>query len=255
MPLMYIFTVESAYSCAIMFPAMFEARIVYFRELGAKTYTPAAYYWARLIADLPFSIGESLLFTLLMYFTAGLTTANDGAPFGIFLLGYWLNRMIGLAFAEFCASVSPLAETANAVLATSLNFLQLFAGFLIRAPSMPRAWIWMHYLCHFHYPIYLFQANELRHIDEVECSGGSRLPVSTPANAPVDCNDPQQFESSLFCSRPVCLISSGPDQLEAFSIGYSDSDIGTYLGAMVAFLVGYRIAAFLALKYVNHLKR
>ena len=125
MPLMYTFVVEAQFSCAIIFPALFQARLIYFRELGSRMYSAESYYFARLLADLPFSIGESMLFCVILYFASGLSLASGGTPFALFCLIYWLNRMMGLAFAEMVASIAPIAEAANNILATSHSVLQL----------------------------------------------------------------------------------------------------------------------------------
>lgn len=114
----------------------------------------------------------------------------------------------------------------------------------------------MHWITHFRYPIYFLQINELRRVGDATCGDeGMRVPVAhlTPEQTTL-CSQADSW-TSPYCSRPVCLVSSGEDQLHQYGIDSSDSELITCGLAMLAFYVGYRFLAYLALKYVNHLKR
>jgi ABC-type multidrug transport system permease subunit len=123
-------------------PALMAARPLYFRETKSQMYSPSAYYFGRMFGDIPMGILEVLVSGSILYWLSGLRSDYIGSHFGLYLLCFFIVRLTGIAFVELFAGLTPEAESASSITATSFTIFQLFAGFLISKNNIPRGWTW-----------------------------------------------------------------------------------------------------------------
>jgi len=152
--------------------------------------------------------------------------------------------------------VAEKAKVATALQSVLLTLFMLFTGFLVPKNSIPQGWIWMYYLSVFRYPVSFLCNSELR--DETfECpgnNGAAQLAVyntSDPAQAAF-CGLSDNVNSPL-CYRYLCPITSGNQMLAEF--GMQNDDLGLFFGIIVIMMAGYRLLTYLALRYIQHIKR
>ena len=101
---------------------------------------------------MPFVLSEMLIYSIMVYFLAGLTTEAAGIHFFLFLLCFWGARWVGIAFTQLCGTVFATIEAANGLQSAILTVFMLFCGFLISKGNIPSGWIWMYYLSFIRYP-------------------------------------------------------------------------------------------------------
>ena len=132
----------AVFSAPVKAPARYAARPVYFREFGSRMYSAFAYWFSRLISDVPTIIAEVTVFSLLAYFTAGLTLVSHGTHFALFLALLLAVRVLGLQWNEVVTGTFADAAAGTALFAVSVIISMLFSGFLIQKNSIPTGWIW-----------------------------------------------------------------------------------------------------------------
>ncbi|KDO17090.1 hypothetical protein SPRG_15625 [Saprolegnia parasitica CBS 223.65] len=134
---------------AIMFVAIgqaaqvntfFASRAIFYKQRGANFYRTASYVLSTTLAQIPFAIGESIVFGSLVYWMTGFV--SDGFAFIVFLCALVLANLAFAAWFFFISSAAP-----NLLMAQPLTFLSilvyiLFAGFMIVKDNIPNYLIW-----------------------------------------------------------------------------------------------------------------
>lgn len=70
-------------SCNIIYYIVPEERAVFMREQASSLYDVAPYFFSKILAELPFSLINPILFTLMTYWLVGFNT-TDCSKFFIF---------------------------------------------------------------------------------------------------------------------------------------------------------------------------
>lgn len=237
--LIYFSCIFAALGAFAAVPSVVTARAVFYREKPSFL-RPFAYFVAQSIADVPFTVLGSAIFSTMVYFMAGLNLSDYGMRYVLFVLTYSLTSVVTVSFAQMVAVISPTLEVASSIVGVSMSILSLFAGFIIPKGTIPIYWIWLHYASFFKYPLEALSLNEMIG-EEFGCPdniGTIMVPTSN------------------FTQVPYCTISSGTqfihysyDMYETW--GYFWIDLGVLAGIYVLFL----FLTFLGVKYVNHMNR
>ena len=112
---------------------LFVDRLVFYRERGVKAYGAFPYWLSLTIPILLFQLPILLIFSLLVYFLAGL---RDG-HFGVFFLILLLSNYVCLYISYLCGAVSSSTQVALNIFPIVLGLNMLYAGFLIYIPELP----------------------------------------------------------------------------------------------------------------------
>jgi len=128
----------------------FEAeRNMFYRHKSALMYNTTAISTAYTLAEIPFLIGTSLLYTTIFYFLLGF--AKDAEKFFFYylfmLLCMSLFTYTGQMFVALCRNAQ-IAQGFCSLLASNTG---LFAGVLIQPQNIPTFWIFMYWLLPGHY--------------------------------------------------------------------------------------------------------
>ena len=156
-----------------------------------------------------------LFFVTLVIAAVVFYAVNLSGSFALFWLVYYVTLANGVVLAYLISALSPNMEAANAILPTYVVTLLFFAGFLIRPADTPEYWKWYAY------------------VDLMKFSWGALMINQWKEN------DPE--------------FVSGVSLLTEYDLkGESE---WAYVGYLCVFFVAFFVAAFLALKHVNHSKR
>ncbi|KAF8310725.1 P-loop containing nucleoside triphosphate hydrolase protein [Clavulina sp. PMI_390] len=118
--------------------------VVFDREREDNLYAVVPYVISDLVANMPLHIMAPTIFTLIMYFMAGLRTSNLAGDLFIFLANNILCQLVVMGFALLTASFIRTYATASLVSNALDIFLLLTAGYLIVSPPIWLRWIrWM----------------------------------------------------------------------------------------------------------------
>ena len=122
-------------------PLLFEDRLMFYRERGAKAYGAIPYWFSSFIFQLPMIVVNVLLFAAITYDMCGFNTA-DG-HFGVYYLVMLLVSITGLFLCQLLAALSISAQSAIQFFPVALFFSVSFAGYIVYIPSLPdwlRGW-------------------------------------------------------------------------------------------------------------------
>ncbi|CAB3234626.1 unnamed protein product [Arctia plantaginis] len=129
------------YSVLHMFPEEFP---LLNRELKAGLYSATVYYLARMIALLPGLLIEPTLFTLVVYFLAGLRGSVYAFCFTVFLATLVLN--VAIACGSFFSCAFGSMPLAIAYLVPFDYALMITSGIFVKLSSIPKYVSWIRYM-------------------------------------------------------------------------------------------------------------
>ncbi|KAK5578429.1 hypothetical protein RB653_008100 [Dictyostelium firmibasis] len=220
-------------------PTIVEDRSVYYRESSAGTYPAHLYIIASVITDLPMMVLTAFSYWIPMFFLTGLSLGDHGWKFFFSLSVYLLVIMCYDSLATLFALTLPTIPIAILVSGVGLNFLGLFGGFFIPINNIPRGWIWMHYLVFSKYGLETLSITELK-------------------NEEFYCTDSQQFKIDIVgrnVTKEYCPIQTGDTMLLQY--GMNDAYGRQFYNLIIlgGYFCAYTFLGYLALRFINHMKR
>ena len=261
-------------------PTMVMTRPIVFRERGSHAYRLCPYYWAVLVAEVPFVIVQATLFVSTFYFLVGFQ--SDLQHFLVFEIGFVLLSLLTYSFSHLMASVAPNADVGTILSATIQSVFTLFCGFLLPYESIPSYWRPLYYLSMFRYPLDFFVSNELVGLNFNCPNGNSTVGNNLPVGAfpvfvgglatktswppPPRGNGEYALEclpivgnfTNLHderCWKFFCPINTGEFVLNRYNMPTDASGMWNQLYFMVVFFGALRGLTFVALGTIQHIKR
>ncbi|OAY82784.1 ABC transporter G family member 10 [Ananas comosus] len=197
-------------------PIFLHERRILQRETARGAYRVSSYVIANAIVFVPFLLAAATLYALPVYWLVGLRREMD--RFLYFSLVVWLVMLTANAFVACFSALVPNFIMGNSVIAGLMGSFFLFSGYFIAKGSIPRYWIFMHYLSLFKYPFEAFVVNEY--------GGGS---------GGRECLDMEVggcvLDGAMFLTQQ----------------GLEESKRWSNIGVMLGFVLGYRIICFVFL--------
>ncbi|XP_020875007.1 ABC transporter G family member 41 isoform X2 [Arabidopsis lyrata subsp. lyrata] len=131
-------------NCATVMNFIATERNVFYRERFARMYSSWAYSFSQVLVEVPYSLLQSLLCTIIVY------------P----MIGYHMSvyKMFWSLYSIFCSllifnycgmlmvALTPNIHMALTLRSTFFSMVNLFAGFVMPKQKIPKWWIWMYYL-------------------------------------------------------------------------------------------------------------
>ncbi|OAE18414.1 hypothetical protein AXG93_3426s1070 [Marchantia polymorpha subsp. ruderalis] len=119
---------------------------VFEKQYAARFFRPQSYVLAGSLSGIPYTILETIIYCPLLYWLTGLSGAQQGRHFILYVLIVFVSALAGAALVRLIVSVSGTREGATGLAGLSIVLFLLFAGFLITVNKVPDWWIWMYYL-------------------------------------------------------------------------------------------------------------
>ncbi|KAJ8439251.1 hypothetical protein Cgig2_030186 [Carnegiea gigantea] len=132
-------------NCSNVLPYVATERTVVYRERFAGMYCSWAYSFAQVSVELPYLFSVALIFTVITY------------P----MIGYYSSayKVFWYFYAMFCTllyfnymgmmlvALTPNYQLASIISSAFYSMFNLFSGFLIPQPHIPKWWLWLYYIC------------------------------------------------------------------------------------------------------------
>ncbi|KJE94261.1 ABC transporter mdrA2 [Capsaspora owczarzaki ATCC 30864] len=230
-----------AFGAAAMIPLYLDERSVYNSQRSAKYFQPFSYFAAVNLADIPFTILEVLLFSIILYFTVGL---RSGA--GYFFYWVFMNLAVALWSNSFCRAMTTIAPSfsiANAVIPAVIAIFLLFNGYLVPYGSFPEGWKWMYWISPLHYSYEGLAINEFEG-NPLTCDPDQLVP---PPFAP---NFTAPFPYG-FNGTQTCPFTMGDQYLATYSVQMGNDWIAWDMVIMYVFYLFFLLVTFVLQKYVT----
>ncbi|XVE76288.1 hypothetical protein DITRI_Ditri12bG0160000 [Diplodiscus trichospermus] len=148
------------YTCTTETPEFIKERFIFVRETAYNAYRRSSYVFARSFIAIPSLIVLSLCFSLISFWSIGLTGGFAGFIF--FFLATCATFWAGSSLVAFIAGLFPDYFLAFVMAVAAVSYHFFFSGFLISRDRLPKYWLWLHYTSVVKYPYEAFLQNEFR---------------------------------------------------------------------------------------------
>ncbi|KAK7848318.1 pleiotropic drug resistance protein 3 [Quercus suber] len=131
-------------NCSTVLPYVATERTIMYREIFAGMYFSWAYSLAQVVVEIPYLFIETTIFVTISYPMIG----YYGSAYKVFWYFYTIFCSL-LSFnylGMLLVSLTPNFMVATILASAFYTTFNLFAGFLIPKPQIPKWWIWMYYL-------------------------------------------------------------------------------------------------------------
>ncbi|EPQ27618.1 uncharacterized protein PFL1_04756 [Pseudozyma flocculosa PF-1] len=229
-------------------PMQMGGRPILYKQMNYAFYRPAALSLAQMLSDIPLSFLRVLIFSIIIYFMAGLRR-TAGAFFTFFIIVYVTYLAMSALFRIF-GTVCRDYNVAARLAAIIISALVVFAGYVIPRDGMYRWLFWITYINPLYFGFSAVMINEFKDLS-LACVG----PYITPRNPPGQNVYPNDVGPNQVCT----LLGSSPGQqfvpgsayLQA-SFGYTTDKLWLYFGVVVIFFVGLVALTLVAIELFQH---
>uniref|UniRef100_A0A1J3I8H4 ABC transporter G family member 5 n=3 Tax=Noccaea caerulescens TaxID=107243 RepID=A0A1J3I8H4_NOCCA len=139
-------------------PIFLQEREILMKETSSGSYRVSSYAVANGLVYLPFLLILAILFSVPVYWLAGLNP--NFMAFLQFLLLIWLILYTANSVVVCFSALVPNFIVGNSVISGVMGSFFLFSGYFISKREIPSYWIFMHYISLFKYPFEGFLINE-----------------------------------------------------------------------------------------------
>ncbi|KAL0738241.1 hypothetical protein Bca4012_014451 [Brassica carinata] len=131
-------------NCSTVLFCIATERNVFYRERFAQMYSSWAYSLAQVLVEIPYSLFQSILCVVIVYPMVG----YHFSVYKVFWSFYsvFCSLLIFNYFGMLLVVVTPNIHVAFTLRSGFYSMVNLFAGYVMPKPSIPKWWIWMYYL-------------------------------------------------------------------------------------------------------------
>jgi len=147
-------------SQASQIPVFMEAREIFYKQRGANFYQTSSYVLGYMIALIPPSVFEIIIFGSLVYWMCGFV-ANVGA-YIIYLILLTLSNVVLSAWFFALTAMCPNLDIAKPMSTFSIVFIIIFAGFVQPKSQIPDYLVWIYWINPIAWCVRALSVNEYR---------------------------------------------------------------------------------------------
>ena len=248
----FVSVAYALYAASAYLPEIFMVRTIYFRETSARMYSPIAFFIARYAGDALFLVVEMFIMSFMIYFMTNLSERDHSANYGYFFWALLITRWLAIGITHTCASVFASPGFAATILIAYMNTLFAACGFFIPKPSIMHDWLWYYYIVPLRYSLdFIVQREYGYEADTFYCSQDEMVEYDVPYTGPCAIYDNNIDPST----GTKCPYACGYEFLQYFGVSWSGISQVENMIILHAFLCWFFFTAFLALRFINHIKR
>ncbi|CAI0551232.1 unnamed protein product [Linum tenue] len=139
-------------------PIFLQETEIFKKETSTGSYRVSSYAVANSLIYLPFLLIQSILFSVPVYWLAGLNPTFTA--FAFFLLLIWMILYTANSVVLCFSTLVPNFIVGNSLISGVMGSFFLFSGYFVSRGGIPNYWIFMHYVSLFKYPFEAFLINE-----------------------------------------------------------------------------------------------
>jgi len=228
---LFFVSTNQAFAMLSALNLLLEERELYNREVAGGTYRTSAYFLAKSVVDAPLFLVFPLIFGTIVYWMVGFQPVGD--CFGVFLLCLVTLAGVSGSLFMFLGSLSPSAVLAQILCPLTIVLFMLFGGFYVNVDNIPVYYYPVYYLSFFNYGFQNLCYNEFVGWGE---DGYLVFECSDNPNAP--------------------CIQNGIQEMAV--LGFEDvteKTVWMNFGILWGMVIGYRVLAYLCLRFLYKEKR
>ncbi|XP_044961616.1 ABC transporter G family member 42-like [Hordeum vulgare subsp. vulgare] len=139
-------------NCSSVQPIVSVERTVFYRERAAGMYSAMPYAIAQVVMEIPYVFVQTSYYTLIIYAMMGFQWTV--VKFFWFFFVSYFSFLYFTYYGMMTVSISPNHEVAAIFAAAFYSLFNLFSGFFIPRPKIPKWWIWYYWICPLAWTVY-----------------------------------------------------------------------------------------------------
>ncbi|KAL9669777.1 hypothetical protein QQ045_007326 [Rhodiola kirilowii] len=139
-------------------PIFINERPILIRETSSGLYHLSSYLVANTLVFMPYLFAVALIYSVSVYFLVGL--CGTWQAFTYFVLVIWVIVLMANSFVLFLSALAPNYIAGTSLVTILLAGFFLFSGYFISKDSLPKFWLFMHYLSMYKYALDAMLINE-----------------------------------------------------------------------------------------------
>ncbi|KAH6826662.1 ABC-2 and Plant PDR ABC-type transporter family protein [Perilla frutescens var. hirtella] len=139
-------------NCSTVQPVVAIERTVFYRERAAGMYSALPYALSQVIVEIPYVVIQTTYYTLIVY-----AMVCFEWTFAKFFWFYFVTLFSFLYFTYYgmmTVSITPNHQVAAIFAAAFYALFNLFSGFFIPRPKIPKWWVWYYWICPVAWTVY-----------------------------------------------------------------------------------------------------
>ncbi|KAL5989164.1 ATP-binding cassette sub- G member 8 [Asimina triloba] len=139
-------------------PIFVNERPILLRETTSGIYRLSSHLIANTLVFVPYLLAIALTYSISVYFLVGL--CSSWQAFAYFVLVIWMVVLVANSLVLLLSSIAPNYIAGSSLVTIFLACFFLFSGYFISKDSMPKYWLFMHYLSMYKYALDALLINE-----------------------------------------------------------------------------------------------
>eukprot|EP01034_Spumella_vulgaris_P047486 gene47486-biopygen33849 len=135
-----------ALSSFSLLPIIFEQRAVLYKQAKSLFFPTWIYVLAQTLVMYPLQILETVVASLIIYWSVGLSEHTDGSRFFTHMFIVWIFALAITQWFRLLASVLSADVVAQPLSGVSLILMVLFSGFIVPKSNIPAGWMWFYWI-------------------------------------------------------------------------------------------------------------
>ncbi|KAG6383670.1 hypothetical protein SASPL_156567 [Salvia splendens] len=139
-------------NCSTVQPIVAIERTVFYRERAAGMYSALPYALSQVIVEIPYVLIQTTYYTLIVY-----AMVSFEWTFAKFFWFYFVTLFSFLYFTYYgmmTVSITPNHQVAAIFAAAFYALFNLFSGFFVPRPKIPKWWVWYYWICPVAWTVY-----------------------------------------------------------------------------------------------------
>lgn len=132
-------------NCSTVQPVVSVERTVFYRERAAGMYSALPYAIAQVVIELPYVFAQTIMYGFIVYSMIGFEWVLRKCLW--FLFTMFCTFLYFTYYGMMAVSITPNHQVAAIVASAFYSVFNLFSGFLMPRPKLPKWWLWYYWLC------------------------------------------------------------------------------------------------------------
>ncbi|XP_071738064.1 ABC transporter G family member 35-like isoform X1 [Rutidosis leptorrhynchoides] len=195
-------------NCQTVQPVVATERTVFYRERAAGMYSSLPYAMAQVFVEIPYVLFQTIYYSLIVY--AMVSFEWELAKFFWFFFIIFFSFLYFTYYGMMTVSITPNEQLAAIVAASFYGVFNMFSGFFIPLPKIPKWWVWYYWICPIAWSTYGFIVSQFHDVENtIKVPGMSYDP---PLNSYIE----DHYGYRLDFMGPVAVVLVGFCILFAF---------------------------------------
>ncbi|KAI9109470.1 hypothetical protein K1719_019524 [Acacia pycnantha] len=135
---------------------------VFYRERAAGMYSALPYAIAQLVTEIPYVLVQAVYYSLLVYAMVSFEWAAD--KFFWFFFVCFFSFLYFTYYGMMTVSITPNHQVAAIFAAAFYGLFNIFSGFFIPRPKIPKWWVWYYWICPVAWTVYGLIVSQYRDV-------------------------------------------------------------------------------------------